>query len=135
MADLSQTPANVALVSGSTRTRTAGGTITAGMPVYSDATDSGKIKPADADAEASAAVVGIALNAAGDGQPVTYALPGSVINWGATLTKNTYYVVSTTAGGVAPSADLASGDYISLCCVGNGTAQAEFIGHVSGVAV
>lgn len=135
MADVSQTPGNVVLVSGSTRVRTAGATITAGMPVYSDATDGGAIKPADADAAASAAVVGIALNGAADGQPVTYALPGSVINWGAVLTKNLYYVASTTAGAVAPSADLASGDYISLLCVGEGTATAEFIGKVTGVAV
>lgn len=135
MADVSQTPANVALVSGPTGRGTAGGTITAGMPVYKDSTDNGHLKPGDADAAASAACVGIALHGAADGQPLVYAKPGAVINWGATLSKNTYYVVSTTAGAVAPSADLAGGDYVTLLAVGDGTANATVICEVTGVAV
>lgn len=135
MVDVSQTAANVVLVSGPVGRGTAGATITAGMPVYKDSTDSNSLKPADADAAASAAVVGVALNGAADGQPVEYARPGAVINWGATLAKNTYYVVSTTAGAVAPSADLGSGDYITQLCVGDGTATATVICEVTGVTV
>jgi hypothetical protein len=57
---------------------------------------------------AEADAVGIALHAAGSGQPLSYAATGSVINIGATTAKTTTYVVSATAGGVAPQADLVS---------------------------
>jgi hypothetical protein len=141
VADLSQTAANVNLVSGPTGSGTAGGTITAGMPVYKDTTDSNHLKAADADAAASAVLAGVALHGAADGQPLTYAKPGATIDWGATLTKATLYVVSTTAGGVAPAADLGSGDYITGLCIGNGTAEAPILAFgnndaaVTGVAV
>jgi hypothetical protein len=57
---------------------------------------------------AVADAVGVALHAAGSGQPLVYASQGAVINIGATTTKATTYVVSATAGGVAPQADLVS---------------------------
>jgi hypothetical protein len=123
------------MVSGPVGNGTAGGTITAGMPLYKDTTDGNALKPGDASAAASAAFAGIALNGAADGQPVAYAKPGATINWGATLAKGTLYVISATAGGVAPVADLASGEYITALAVGIGTANAKVIGVETGVAV
>jgi len=113
MADLTITAANVLLSSGRTDTGTAGATITAGQAIYIDASDSNKLKLAQSDGTAAEAdAVGIALHAALAGQPLRYAVDGTTINIGATTAKNTTYVVSTTAGGVAPAADLTSGHRI-----------------------
>jgi hypothetical protein len=134
MADLSITAANVAQTGGEpSKKGIAADTITQGQALYKNT--AGALVRCDADVLASAAFAGIALNAASSGQPVDYAPPGATVNIGATTTKNTYYVVSTTAGGIAPSADLASGDYITLLFVGNGTAIVTVLGHATGVAV
>jgi hypothetical protein len=107
MADLTVTAASVLLTSGSVESGTAGAAITAGQALYKDSTDSYSLKLAQADGTAAEAdAVGIALHAAGDGQPIAYARTGAVINIGATTAKTTTYVVSATAGGVAPQADL-----------------------------
>ena len=50
------------------------------------------------------AVKAISLNGAGTGQPVVYAGQGALINIGATTAKTTTYLVSETAGAVAPPA-------------------------------
>lgn len=113
MADLTITAASVLLTSGTKATGTAGESITAGQAVYLKASDS-KLWKAQADGTAAEAIaVGIALHAAGAGQPLSYAEPGAVINIGATTSKATVYVVSATAGGVAPIADLTSTQYLS----------------------
>lgn len=94
----------------------AGAAITAGYPVYRDATDldgsgQGKLKLADANAsQATAEVVGIATHSATTGQPVTYQT-GGPISYGAILTKGEIYVLGATAGDVCPADDLASGWY------------------------
>jgi hypothetical protein len=115
MADLTITAANVAPVGSSTQrqTGTAGASITAGQSVYVDGADSNKVKLADADAAASAAAVGVALHAAAANQPITYATSGPV-TIGATPVVGQWYAVSTTAGGIAPLADLSSGDFITI---------------------
>jgi hypothetical protein len=108
MADLTVTAASVLWTSGSKISGIAGATVTAGQAVYLDSVTS-TLKLAQADGTAAeAAAVGIALHAAGAGQPLVYADQGSIINIGATTTKATTYVVSATAGGVAPQADLVS---------------------------
>ena len=84
---------------------------------------------------ATASVVGIALNNASDGQPLTYAMPGSVVNMGATVTVGEIYVLSGTAGGVAPEADLASDDYVVILGVGVTTANLKFSLINSGVQI
>lgn len=112
MADLTITAANVLFTSGTKETRNAGASITAGQAVYLDsATDTYKLAQCDGTA-AEYAVRGIALHAAGTGQPLTIALTGAVINIGATTAKTTTYVLSAAAGGVAPQADLTSGQRI-----------------------
>ncbi len=118
-ADLTVTAANVAKFTGATTDHgTAGETITAGQPVYIDATDSGRLKRCDANAGlANSQCVGIALHASSAGQPLTYLVSGE-INPGATVTVGTVYVVSANAGGIAPVSDLASGWYTTILGVG-----------------
>jgi len=134
MADLTLTAANVVQTGGEPAQKgIAADTITQGQALYKNT--AGALVRCDADVLASSAFAGIALNAASSGQPVLYAPPGATVNIGATTTKNVYYVVSVTPGGLAPSADLTSGDYITLLFVGNGTAIVTVLGHVTGVAV
>jgi hypothetical protein len=113
MADLTITAASVLYTSGpKVSSYNAGAAVTAGQGVYLDSTTS-TLKLAQSDGTAAEAdAVGIALHAAGTGQPLTYAATGAVINIGATTAKTTTYVVATTAGGVAPQADLTSGNRI-----------------------
>lgn len=140
MADLVITPANV--IKGSvtaypnlTATGIAGETITAGQAVYINASDSNKIYKADANASSSsAAAVGIALHAALAGQPVQYMTSGA-LTFGAILTVGQYYVVSATAGGIAPTADLASGWYSTLLMWGYSTSVAIVNPIPTGVAI
>lgn len=116
MASLTVTAANVQPTTTTTyKTGAAGAAITAGQSVYLDATTN-TIKLADADLSVAAAKgVGIAINNAASGQPVTYAISGQ-INMGATLVKGTTYVVGATAGSVAPQADLTTG--ATICILG-----------------
>lgn len=132
--DVSQTATSVKWVSG-TRPRVvpAGATIAAGNAVYLN-TSTLKYELADADVDATSEFAGIALSDGVNGRDMLIAPPGAVINWGATLTAGTIYVLSTTAGGVAPWADLGAGDYVVVLCIGAGTANAEVIGK-KGAAV
>jgi len=133
MADITVTASSVALVDGQTSNYTAGATITQGQAVYLDATDGDKAKPADADAVASAAAVGIALTAASTGQPVVVQKSGN-INPGGTVTVGQVYVVSTTAGGIAPTADTLSGDFVTFLGIGTTASNIKLGILVSGVA-
>ncbi len=112
MADLSVTAANVIAGSGAKIVNgTAGATVTAGQVVYLDSTDS-KFKLADCDS-ATAAVrspAGIALNGAANGQPLAICTSGP-LTIGATMTAGVTYYLSPTAGGIAPVADILTGDY------------------------
>jgi hypothetical protein len=112
MADLTVTAASVLWTSGPKPAGVAGASVTAGQSLYLDsATSTLKLAQADGTA-AEADAVGVALHAAGTGQPLVYAGQGAVINIGATTSKATTYVVSATAGGVAPQADLTGGQRI-----------------------
>ncbi len=88
----------------------AGATLTAGQQVYYDAA-AGTYKLADADASATTAVVvGLAANGAASGQPITIITEDDDLTVGATLsTSAPVYVLSATAGGIAPVADLTTG--------------------------
>ena len=138
MADITVTAANVAPSSSTTEEGTAGGTVTAGQPVYKDSSDSYKLKAADANASAAAAAaVGIALHASLAGQPLRYAKAGPV-TIGATVAVGTIYVVSATAGGIAPHGDLATGMYTTILGVATTTGIITMPSSgpiVSGVAV
>jgi hypothetical protein len=116
MSDLSVTAANVISGSDDIGHGTAGGTITAGQPVYRDST-TGHYLPADSNSATAAAhlPVGIALHGAADGQPLAFQRSGD-ITIGATLTAGTTYYLSATAGGICPAADLTTG--MVPCIVG-----------------
>jgi hypothetical protein len=117
MASLSITAANVIAGTDSTSEwGVAGATITAGQALYYDETAS-TWKLADCD-DATAAVRmsakgGIALNGASSGQPLKVLRSGD-ITIGATMTAGTSYFLSPTAGGIAPLADVLTGDTIVL---------------------
>lgn len=100
----------------------AGGTVTAGQPVYKDTTASNTLKPCDADVLASSKAVGIALHSASTNQPLKYASRGD-LTMGAVMTKGVPYFVSTTAGGICPYGDLASGDYVTFLGVASSTSN------------
>lgn len=117
MADLTITSASVVAATTASRiNETAGDTVTAGEAVYKDSADS-TWKPAKADAATTAGTAGktgIALNGAASGQPLNVITSGN-LTAGATLTVGDIYVVSAaTAGGIAPSSDLVSTDYVTI---------------------
>ncbi|WP_457660117.1 hypothetical protein [Sinorhizobium medicae] len=108
MADLSINSALV--VGGTTSTRdigTAGETITAGQPIYLDATTN-KWMMSDNNGTDTRTVHGISLNGASLNQPVSIHKSGD-ITIGATLVAGTDYWLSGTAGGICPRADLVAG--------------------------
>jgi hypothetical protein len=112
MADLTVTAASVLFTTGTKSTGVAGAAITAGQPLYIDTANNNVLKLAQCDSTAlEATVEGIALHAAGTGQPIVYAANGSTINVGATTAKTTTYLVSATAGGIAPQADISTGGF------------------------
>ena len=133
MADLSITAANV--VGGGSRTQyktaNAGATITQGMPVYKIAA-TGLIAPAANTSAATAYVVGIAVNAALSGQPVTYQTAGP-ITIGATVAPGQLYVVSA-AGAISAVNDHTTGDYMTYLGAGVSTTVIDISIHASGVA-
>lgn len=135
MVDLVVTAANVvAGVGASIKTGTAGAAISAGEALYEDATDSNSLKGAQHDGTAEeAAFVGIALNDAAVGQPVQYITSGP-LTMGAILTAAQVYVVGAAPGGIAPIADLGTGDYTSIVGVATSGTVLELKPYVSGVA-
>jgi hypothetical protein len=100
----------------------AGATITAGQPLYLDASV-GTYKLADADASAATAQVrGIALHGALTGQPIKMQTGGD-ITLGATAAPavGVIYALGATAGSIVPSADLANPVRVSILGVGKST--------------
>jgi hypothetical protein len=122
---------------------TAGATLTAGQLVYLDTADTdtngiGKAKLSDANGAAALRVVdGIAISGASAGQPVAYCTydPALVIA-ASGLTANQILLSSATAGGIAPSADLTTGWYLTVIGVVKSGTTIFFRapGHVSGAA-
>lgn len=136
MVDLSQTAGNVYRVSGvQEKTGVAGEAITAGSPVYLNATD-GKLYDAQNDGTvAEATVVGVATAGAGRADvTIGYAPNGAKVNIGATTTAGTIYVLSAAAGAIAPAADIVTGNYVSVLFVGTGSAEVTLQIANSGVA-
>ncbi|MBK9122817.1 MAG: hypothetical protein IPM16_06805 [Chloroflexi bacterium] len=113
MTDLTVTPANVdAGTDGRIGHGIAGEAIDAGEVIYLDRTTNTYLL-ADADAAASAKAAGVAVSSAAAGQVVAFQSDGTYTA-GATTVQGTPYFVSTGAGGIAPFADLGSGDYVTL---------------------
>ncbi len=120
MSDLSITASQVLPSTNAIKAQgVAGATITQGQPLCKVA--DGTLKPADAnDSTLNGNIVGIALNAASTGQPVTYETGGDItLGAGAAPVSGVVYVVSGTPGGIAPAADIASGWKVITLGVGN----------------
>jgi hypothetical protein len=133
MADLTITAANVVAQTGSsTQDGTAGASITAGQPVYFDATTS-TIKLAVSSSAAAAATRGIALHAAATGQPIKYLTAGP-LTAGATLAVGKIYAVSGTAGGIQPQEDIGTGEFVTILGIATSTTTLNVTINASGVA-
>lgn len=134
MADLTITAANVLKASGGTQvTGIAGEALTAGQSIYVDTADNSKIKLADADAATTAVVAGVTLNDAATGQPIEYLTVGNY-NPGATVVLGETYATSITPGGIAPIADILSGDFITIIGIATTTSNINININVGGVA-
>ncbi len=113
---------------------TAGATITAGQVLYLDsATNTLKLADNDSATAAVREPVGIALHAAASGQPLTYLSSGS-ITIGATTAVGVVYVLSSTAGGICPVADVGAGDYNSIIGIGTSVTAINVKIHSAGAA-
>ena len=138
MATLTVTASQVQPGSGvATKEGIAGATITAGQTLYLDSATN-TLKLADADSTAAiATVVGISLNGASAGQPVEYQSVGSItIGAGASMTVGEIYVLSDTAGGIAPEADIStSDDYVSPLGVATSAAILKLAINNSGAQI
>lgn len=135
MADISVTASSVAAANAQTKTRTgtAGATITAGQALYMDADDSNTLKLADNDdTAATAAVVGVSLHAALDGQPITYAYDGDV-TFNSVLTAGAVYCTSSNAGGIAPESDNAASDVVGIIGYATSTTNLRLMIKATGV--
>ncbi len=122
MVDIVITAANVLKGTGAqTLEGTAGETITAGETLYLD-TSVNTYKLADNSAATTDLVAGIALHSSVVNQPIVVQKSGN-IDLGTTLTAGETYVLSTTAGGIAPIADLATTEYVTLLGVATGAAN------------
>lgn len=135
MADLSITAASVTAADGavSKQEYVAGATITAGQLVYVDTANSNVLKLAQADGTLlEATVKGVALCGASTGQPCVIATAGDY-NPGATVAVGTVYILSATAGGICPDADLASSSYCSIFGVATTTSNIKLNIFNSGV--
>ena len=105
---------------------TYGATIAAGQTVYKDTADADKWKLADADnttATAGSGGIGIAVTPGVDGGKGIVATGGKVILVGTTMAVGTTYIVSDTPGGIKPTADAATGDYVTI--VGNASTTTQ----------
>lgn len=127
-ADATVTVANVKWSSGVRPSNAQGGaTITPGQVCYLDTTTNTQ-KLAQATSATLAVVSGICLDGGVSGRDIFIAGPGSVINVGFTTVAGTIYVLSAAAaGGIAPWADLTTGQYVNVLFIGNGTALVELI--------
>lgn len=132
--DLTVTAANVAVYTGTPIVGVAGEAITRGQALYKDLTDASKLKLADADVQATARFCGIALADVATGQYLPY-LPAGAFNPGAAVVVGTAYVCSTTPGGIAPLADLTTGDFFSIIGFATTTSRISMVNFVSETAL
>jgi hypothetical protein len=111
MADLTITPANVKLISGTSEQLAAGAALTAGQIVYREAaTVKAKLSDNDSATAEVRAAYGLTLHAASIDQPIAVAKNGAVVDVGAILTAGVDYYLSGTPGAVCPRADVTTGD-------------------------
>ena len=126
MADLSITAANVAPGSDAVKlTYTSGATITQGQTCYQNSSDS-KVYLTDGNVTATESVfVGVALNSATAGQPITLQTSGSLTT-GGTMTVGQTYWVSNTAGAVQNS--ISAGTFNTIVYIATSATVAMIVG-------
>lgn len=136
MVDLVITAANVVKGSNATLANgTAGATITAGQALYLEAaTTTYKLADCDSATAEVRSPAGIALHASLSGQPITLQTAGD-ITIGATLAAGVAYYLSPNAGGIAPVADILSGDYPVLLGLAKSTTVITLKIQEAGVAL
>lgn len=135
MADLTITAASVKVKSVTSQPLlgVVGESVTQGQPCYLKSSDS-KYWKADADTLAEAAATVVALTPAATDGYALFAKAGATIDLGATLTVGQVYVVSATAGGICPYADLGSGDFVTIIGVPTAADSIELVMHSCTVA-
>lgn len=112
-----------------------GATIAAGNSVYLDPADN-EWKLADNNASTTTAGlngIGVAMTPGVDGGQGFVATGGSIILVGTTMAAGEQYVISATAGGIAPATDLATNDYVSLLGIASSTTQLNLNVKYTGV--
>jgi len=109
-----------------------GEVVTSGQGLYRKTSDS-KYYKADNNVDAATALAeGVALSgASADGYVMM--IRSGPMDVGATLTKSETYIVSTTAGGIAPVADIASGNYLTYLGYASTTSTLEVDVNATGV--
>lgn len=110
--------------------------MTAGQAVYLKASDGKwwKAKATATEPGSTGVSFGIALNGGAANQPAHVQTGGS-LTIGATVAAGVWYYLSTTYGGIAPVADLGSGNYVSTICYGISTSVVKVSPIASGVAL
>lgn len=111
---------------------TAGATLTAGQVVYVDTSNT--VQKAITTSAITAAARGIALNGASSGQPVRVMSAGT-ITIGGTVVIGKIYIVSATAGGVAPVTDTATTQFVTIIGIGVSATKIALNINASGIAV
>jgi hypothetical protein len=126
MANLAITAANVGLISGpESGDQVAGEAFIAGALVYLNPSDSRwyKAKASGTAVQAGSAGIGMALGTAdAAGARVSIARPGAIVSVGGGA-AGTVYVVSATAGSLAPVADMVSTNKVTVAALGIGGNQ------------
>ncbi len=135
--DVSVTPANVRVSADAQKMPGIfGETITAGQVVYQSSTDA-RFYLTDVNVSGKTEIAGIAINGGAAGQPAIVCVEDPNFTPGFTLsTSAPIYVASATAGGIAPSVDVASGWYATVLMVAKTTTTCAFRarGHASTTA-
>lgn len=134
MADLSITASEVQPVSGSQETLIASEAIDAGEVVRRN---SGQFSLAQADDAGTDDAYGVALNSAASGQPLTVVKDQGTVTLGssASVAQGAVYVLSANAAGkIAPEADIATTEYVTVLGVGTASDGIKLDINISGVA-
>lgn len=91
--------------------------ITAGQLVYKDSSNLYRLADNNDTSDTLSVVVGVALHGCAAGQPLRVQVAGPY-TVGATVASGSVYVLSATPGGIAPVADLATGNRATIVGVG-----------------
>lgn len=92
--------------------------VTAGQLVYKDSSNLYRLADNNDTSDTLSVIAGVALHSCAAGQPLRVQTAGPY-TVGATVAAGSVYVLSATPGGIAPVADLATGNRTTLVGVGS----------------